>query len=320
MVECPLMETTFATLTLAPAIDRTVRVDAPLLVPGVCRAVDECSEPGGKGLNVARMLARLGRSVAAGGLLGGDDAAPFERAMREAGISDRFVRVPGATRRNLMLVGTDGAERKVNFPAFPELAFDEDLLAEAVGRAAEGAAAAVVSGSLPQRFPARAAADAVRRLHALGKTVVLDVSGEALRLAAAEAPAIIKPNREEAAGLLGRALESDSDLREACRALAARHEVVVLSDGGNGAYFAGGGALWRVRAPAVRVADTTAAGDMMLGAFCAAYFPDRALRPEAMVRAVAAGSAAAELPSSRVPDPARIAALAALAEAEPVRD
>lgn len=310
------MKTPFATVTLAPAIDRTVRLDAPLLAADVCRVVEESDEPGGKGVNVAKMLARLGAPVAAGGLLGGADAAVFERALRRAGVADRFVRVPGETRRNLMLLGTDGAERKINFPAFPALEFDAALLREVARRAAGDAAAVVVSGSLPQRFPAAAAAALVRELHALGKTVVLDVSGEALRLAAAEAPAVLKPNRREAAQLLGRALETDADLLRACRELARNHEAVVLSDGAGGAWFGRGDEFWRARAPDVPVVDTTAAGDMMLGAFCASYFPDRVLRPETMARAVAAGAAAVGLPSSPAPDPARISALAALVSPE----
>ena len=310
------MRTSFATVTLAPAVDRTVRLDAPLLETEICRVVGESAEPGGKGINVAKMLARLGSPVAAGGLLGRADAAVFERALRRFGIDDRFVRVPGETRRNLMLLGTDGTERKINFPAFPALECDGALLREVARRAAGDADAVVVSGTLPQRFPAGAAATLVRELHALGKTVALDVSGEALRLAAAESPAVLKPNRREAAQLLGRALETDADLLRACRELARSHEAVVLSDGAGGAWFAQGDALWHARSPDVPVVDTTAAGDMMLGVFCASYFPERVLRPETMARAVAAGAAAVELPSSPAPDPARVSALAALVSPE----
>ena len=77
-----------------------------------------------------------------------------------------------------------------------------------------------------------------------------------------------------------------------------------------GAWFARGPALYRARPPAVKAVDSTAAGDMMLGAFCARYFPERILRPEAIALAMAAGAAAVELHASQVPDPARIEELA----------
>lgn len=304
------MTARFTTITLAPALDRTVRLDSPLLTSDVCRVRDESVEAGGKGLNVAKMLARLGCPVAAGGLLGDANCEPFERMLHNYGIENRFVRVHGETRRNLMLLGTDGVERKINFPAFPDLEFDDYLLRQIALLAVKRTDAVVISGSLPQRFPARAVADLMAELHALGKDIVLDTSGEALSLAAEAGPVLVKPNRKEAAQLLGRSLETDDDMRAACRELAKRHEAAILSDGAGGAWFARGPALYRARPPAVKAVDTTAAGDMLLGAFCSRYFPERILRPEAIALAMAAGAAAVELHASQVPDPARVAELA----------
>ena len=305
------MPARFTTITLAPALDRTVRLDSPLLTTDVCRVRDESVVAGGKGLNVAKMLARLGCPVAVSGLLGDANCEPFERMLHDFGIENRFVRVHGETRRNLMLLGTDGVERKINFPAFPDLDYADYLLRQIALLAVKRTDVVVISGSLPARFPARAVADLMGELRGLGKDVALDSSGEALRLGAAAGPILVKPNRAEASQLLGRAIETDDDIRSACRELAKRHEAVVLSDGGGGAWFARGTALYRARPPAVEAVDTTAAGDMMLGAFCSAYFPERALRPEAMALAVAAGAAAVELRASAVPDPARIRELAA---------
>ena len=122
------MPARFTTITLAPALDRTVRLDSPLLTTDVCRVRDESVVAGGKGLNVAKMLARLGCPVAVSGLLGDANCEPFERMLHDFGIENRFVRVHGETRRNLMLLGTDGVERKINFPAFPDLDYADYLL------------------------------------------------------------------------------------------------------------------------------------------------------------------------------------------------
>ena len=213
------MTARFTTITLAPALDRTVRLDSPLMTSDVCRVRDESVEAGGKGLNVAKMLARLGCPVAAGGLLGDANCEPFERMLHDYGIENRFVRVHGETRRNLMLLGTDGVERRINFPAFPDLEFDDYLLRQIALLAVKRTDAVVISGSLPQRFPARAVADLMAELHALGKDIVLDTSGEALSLAAEAGPILVKPNRKEAEQLSGIRIDTDRDAAAAAQKL-----------------------------------------------------------------------------------------------------
>ena len=87
------------TLTLNPAIDQTIVLDA--LVPGsVQRASAVRSHAGGKGVNVASCLADWGLNVAATGILGADNAAPFDQLFARKGIADRFLRIPGETRTN----------------------------------------------------------------------------------------------------------------------------------------------------------------------------------------------------------------------------
>ena len=304
------MPARFTTVTLAPALDRTVWLDGSLLHSSVCRVREERVEAGGKGLNVAKMLSRLGCSVAASGLLGDANGEPFERMLHDYSIENRFVRVHGETRRNLMFLGTDGVERKVNFPAFPDLAYEEYLLRQIALLAVKRCDVVVISGSLPVNFPATATAELVRILRGLGKDAVLDTSGEALAQGAAARPVLIKPNRAEAETLLGRRLETAADFRGACRELLRRHQAVILSDGENGAWFARGTTLLHATAPSVKAVDTTAAGDMMLGAFASVYFPERVLTEEAAALAVAAGAAAVELPASAVPDPERVRQLA----------
>ena len=91
------------TLTLNPAIDQTIVLDA--LVPGsVQRASAVRSHAGGKGVNVASCLADWGLNVAATGILGADNAAPFDQLFARKGIADRFLRIPGETRTNLKLL------------------------------------------------------------------------------------------------------------------------------------------------------------------------------------------------------------------------
>ncbi len=301
----------FATLTLAPAIDCTLVLNRALEPGALHLAVEESARPGGKGINVAKVLAARGFPVAAGGLLGQENAAPFVRLLAEMNIRDRFMRVPGETRRNLMLVH-DGVEYKINRPAFPGLRYEEAFIRGTIIQLVAGADVVILSGSLPASFPADTYARIVRVLRTMGKAVVLDASGEPFREGVLSKPALIKPNRVEAEELLGRALDNPEALRAACAELAAQHEAVILSDGARGAWFAQGRRLYHATAPTVNVVDTTAAGDMMLAEFCTGFFPGMRLTPELAARAAAAGAAAVEKLETVCPSRARVDQLAAL--------
>jgi len=295
----------FATLTLAPAIDCTVMLAQPLSPGHVHLATRETSRPGGKGINVAKVLASRGCTVAAGGLLGQDNAVVFERMLSAMDVRDRFMRVPGETRTNMMII--DGRhEYKINRPAFPTLAYEEAFVRGAVIQLVANAEVVIISGSQPRSFPVETFARIVRTLKAMGRTVVVDTSGESLRESVRARPDIIKPNRHECEQLVGYKLTTPAKFLQACAELLQHHEVVIISDGHEGAWFAQGDLALHATAPAVGVVDTTAAGDMLLGEFCMGYFPERKLTPQVVGRAAAMGAAAVEQPSSDCPPPSRV--------------
>ncbi len=296
----------FLTLTLNPAIDLTVLVKPPLALGAICSVTGETRTPGGKGVNVAKMIAANGKSVTAGGLLGKKDLPFYDGALTPAGIACRFLAVPFATRTNTMLTDGAGRELKLNKPGFPELDFpDGPLIAYAETLAIPGTVV-ILSGSLPVRFPADTYARLIRIFRKAACVTVLDTSGPALPAGLAEKPDVIKPNRHELEQVLGRRLESTDAIKDALRELAGRHEVVILSDGPAGAWFASSGALLYAPSPDVPRVDTTGAGDTLLGQFCADYFPARTLTPEIAARAVAAGAAAVEQQGTPVLSLARV--------------
>ncbi len=302
----------FVTFTLNPAVDCTLALEERLRLGGVHTVRGETRTPGGKALNVAKVLAANGRPVCVCGLLGRDQARVFRGFLAAAGIRSRFCLVPAPTRENVMLSDAHGAELKVNRPGFPGLRLPWARLRRHAEQAAAGGRVVVLTGSLPAALPPATYARLVRRFHALGKTVVVDTSGPALAAAVAARPAVIKPNRTELERDLGLAIPTRARLVRVLRELAARHEVVILSDGARGAWFAAGGRILYGRPPPVRAVDTTGAGDYLLGQFCADYFDaaGRVLTPAIVSRAVAAGAAAVELHGTPLPARARIAALA----------
>ena len=294
-------------ICMSPALDATVTLKAWPKDGDVVKDVAEVENVGGKAVNVARWLARRaaadparGVSVACGGLLGADNAAPFEKELAKYGIADRFRRVPGATRRNEMVVTPEGSF-KLNRKAFPGLA-SADFAFDVRGLGVGPGDVAVLSGSLPPCCPASFYADCTRALKALGATVVLDASGAPLREAvfAADAdarPDVIKPNAEECEPLVGFVPETPGDFARATAALREKVQHVVISDGGAGCWFDGA----FTPAPPVDVLDTTAAGDTLLAEWCWRTYAAPAA--DAARWAVAAGSAACTMPGGDPPSP-----------------
>ncbi|MEI6564580.1 MAG: hexose kinase [bacterium] len=284
----------FVTITLNPAIDQAITVTGALALHNVHTVETETSSPGGKGVNVAKMLAANGYPVIAAGLLGDDRLAFYESALSPIGVACRFLTVPHPTRVNLMISDGQGLEMKFNRPGFPTLAFNESTLLAYASSLASPGAVIIISGSLPALFPPDTYARLLRHFRALNCLTVADTSGPALAAALLEKPNVIKPNREELENVLGESLESKEALLRTLHKLTTNHEAVIVSDGARGAWFAGQGRIWFATSPVVPCLDTTGAGDMLLGQFCADYFRTRVITPEIIARAVAAGAAAVE--------------------------
>ena len=307
----PAGEAEFICLCMAPAVDATVRLGrAPRGEGEIFKDADVAETPGGKALNVARWLALRGARAACGGLLGTGNDGPFAAELARFGVADRFVRVPGPTRRNEAVVWPGGSF-KVNQAAFPALAnrpewrngaFGERVLAALVPpRRTRRRRIAVLSGSLPRGCPPSFYADCVRRLRAAGAVAVLDASGEALSRGLAAGPDLVKPNAEECAALVGFVPKTPAAFRRATRLLRAKAAHAIVSDGARGAWFDGA----FVPAPRVEVLDPTAAGDTLLAEYCFRVFGKGSDPATAARWAVAAGSAACTTPGGE-PPPARL--------------
>ena len=272
----------FLCMCLAPAIDATVRLDAWPSDGCIIKDAVDTFAPGGKGLNVARWLAKRGATVACGGLLGTDNVAVFEREMAKYGIEDRFVRVSGATRVNEMFVTPQGSfkiNRSANGGEFKGL--------EGLG-SLEGFDTVMLSGSLPKGWPDDTYRRLVEAAKAAGARTVLDASGKALVEGVKAHPDVIKPNAEECEVLVGFVPKAPDEFRRATAALKAFCGCPIISDGAAGCWFDG----TFVPAPKVEVLDTTAAGDTLLAEWCFSGDPRRA---------VAAGSAACTMPGGEPP-------------------
>ena len=293
----------FYCLCMSPAIDATVTLkDAPCGKGAIFKDVVDVENVGGKTINVARWLALRGAEVACSGLLGEDNAVLFGKELAKFGVQDRFVRVPGSTRRNEMVVWPDGSF-KINRAAFAGV--PADFFADISRFLPDGdlsGTVAILSGSLPKNCPKSFYAGAICSLKAKCAFVVFDASGEALKLGLEAQPDVIKPNADECEALVGFVPKTPDEFRRATELLKAKVGCPIISDGGSGCWFDGA----FVAAPKVDVTDTTAAGDTLLAEWCWQRLGLGRKNREAARWAVAAGSAACLMPGGDPPAPEQV--------------
>lgn len=305
------------TVTPNPSIDRTVTLPARLVRGAVHRVQSVSTEPGGKGVNVARALTLAGLDTLAILPAGGRD--PILSALQSCGVPFYAVPVDGAVRTNLTITESDGTTTKINEPG---AVIDEAALAAltaAILDRAESARWVVLSGSLPPGMPDSWYADVVARLRPFDCKVAVDTSDAPLAALAAgfgrAAPDLIKPNAEELAGLAGVAAEhleaalaqGDPDpVVAAARQLIDRGAHTVLATlGPAGAVLVDETGSWLATPPPIKPRSTVGAGDSSLAGYVRADVAG-AQPPQRLQMAVAYGSGAAALPGSALPSPAQI--------------
>lgn len=294
------------TLTANPSIDHTVALSQPLRRGDLQRARSATSYPGGKGVNVSRVVAAAGADTIA--VLPGSAGDPLLRALAATGLDYRAVPCGGPARTNLTLTETDGTTTKINEPGTPLTALERHALADLLVELARDASWVVLSGSLPPTVPVDWYVDLLRRLH--GSRVAVDTSDAPLLTLAehfdSTAPQLLKPNAEELAQLTGEDPEDLHDPRAAaCAAavLVARGVGTVLATlGGAGAVLVTADGAWHATAPAITARSTVGAGDSALAGYLLADL-DGAAPQDRLRRAVAYGSAAAALPGTGLPGP-----------------
>ncbi|WP_103308371.1 MULTISPECIES: 1-phosphofructokinase [unclassified Pseudomonas] len=279
------------TLTLNPALDLTVELAR--LEPGQVNRSDAMhAHAAGKGVNVAQVLADLGHTLTVSGFLGEDNAQVFETLFAQRGFVDAFIRVPGETRSNIKLAEQDGRITDLNGPGPVVDAAAQQALLARLEQIAPGHDVVVVAGSLPRGVSPQWLQALIARLKTLGLHVALDTSGEALRVALAAGPWLIKPNTEELADALGCEVVSEAAQAQAAQRLHAQGiEHVVISHGADGVNWFSVGAALHASPPKVSVASTVGAGDSllagMLHGLLSADTPEQILRTATAIAAMA---------------------------------
>ncbi|WP_100333842.1 1-phosphofructokinase [Bacillus alkalisoli] len=277
------------TVTLNPSIDYVMKVD--LFQEGtVNRAQEVMYYPGGKGINVSRVLTRLGVPNTALGFTAGFTGEFIKEKMLEEDIKERFVEVAGKTRINVKLKAESETEINGAGPIVNEEGME--LFLRQFARITEGDVV-VLAGSIPETMKSTMYVDLIKKCALKNVKVVVDTGGKTLKNILAYKPFLIKPNHHELGDLFGVEIK---DRKEAIMYAAKIHEQgvenIIVSLAGDGALLYSSEGVYVAKAPKGEVKNSVGAGDSLVAGFLAGYSISGNVK-EALQYGVAAGSATA---------------------------
>ena len=260
------------TLTFNPALDYIMRL--PVLREGETnRAATTAVQFGGKGVNVSLVLSALGVDSTALGFAAGFTGAALVSHLTESGVKTDFIPLPdGLTRINVKLKTPEGChpETEINAagPAIPANCMER--LYEKLDTLTDGDTL-VLAGSIPPSLPRDTYRRIMERLDGRGIRFVVDAEGALLTETLPYSPFLIKPNRAELEGIMGKALPTEEELKEAAAALQRAGAVnVLVSLGGEGALLLDeNGEFHRADALPIIPVNTVGAGDSTVAGFLA---------------------------------------------------
>lgn len=253
------------TVTLNPAIDQTLVL--PKFVAGdTIRIKSSRFDPGGKGINVSRVIHELGGDSLAMGFAPGGLGRYIEQTLESQGIATDFVHTRGETRTNITILDESRHIHTILSDPGPQTdpRYVDDLRRRIRKRLHPGDWL-VLAGSIPPPLDPHVYTDILREAHELGAHTVLDSDGEALAAGAEAPPDMLKGNRRELERLLGRHLDDENSTVQAALQVHQRGiRSVLVTRGREGAIASTGDMLFRGVAPRVRAVSAVGSGDAFL--------------------------------------------------------
>lgn len=262
------MEPFVITVTLNPALDKTVLIDK-FDVGGLNRVKSSRTDPGGKGVNVAKVLNNLKVNVKATGLIAGIQGNLLLDYLNNSGIDSDFHKIAGETRTNLKIVEeTSNITTEVNEPGFTVLGNDLEAFKVKLLEQMSKASFLVLSGSLPPGVNEDIYYELIMIAKSKGVKTILDADGQALINGIKASPYAIKPNIHELQNLTGRKLKTTKEIVQSARSLLAEGiEVIVVSMGAEGALLINKTHCYKAKTFEITPKSTVAAGDSMVATF-----------------------------------------------------
>lgn len=256
------------TLTINPALD--VSTSTEVVRPEhKMRCGPSRVDPGGGGVNVSRVIERLGGHSTAIYAVGGPTGQAYRQLLEAEGIVGRAIAIAGSTRENVTVDETSSGRQFRFVLQGPELTETEwQRCLDATEAAMHWGGYVVPSGSLAPGVPDDLYARVARRARELGVRCIVDASGPALAAALDEGVYLVKPSGRELGELVGAELTTLAEKTAAAQQLVAqgKAEVVALTVGGDGAVLVSAGSVTHLASPPITVKSTVGAGDSFLAA------------------------------------------------------
>jgi 1-phosphofructokinase family hexose kinase len=265
------------TVTPNAAIDKTLTVPS-FQIGFRHRASQSLTLPGGKGVNVARVLKAVGQPVIASGLVGGRTGQQIVEALSREGILNDFVRIAGESRTSTAVIDpTNTTQTEINEwgPVVTEQ--ERQAFLDKIEYLGKGAHYVIVAGSLPRKMPDDLYAQLLQRLRHERCLTVLDSDGDPMRLALRSHPDYVFSNLREAEDLVGHEFHDEQDVIDATAIIAqmgARNVVVKAPDGCYARLRQGRRErVFHASIPLIEaVVSTVGSGDAFLAGFVACHF------------------------------------------------
>jgi 1-phosphofructokinase family hexose kinase len=287
------------TLTLNPAIDRTIGVD--YLAFEDRSYIESSSESaGGRGLNSSRVIHSFGGETLALTISGGESGVRLQEYLSHEGFRSRAVTVRNDIRTNLTITDRRGLTVNLNERG-PELTRAEvGRIERCVARTLESAKWLLLCGSVPPGVPASFYAKLIALARKKRVRTLLHASGEALREGIAARPSVVTPNQSEAERLLDRSLLTRAQCLQAAAEIASfGPDAVVLSLASRGAVASFSDGLFEAIPPQIDAVCPIGAGDALTAGYAWRMNKGRSTAEDALRWGVAAGTASALLPGMR---------------------
>lgn len=255
------------TVTLNPALDKTV-VIPKFTIDTVNRISELRTDPGGKGINVSKVIDKLGGESVALALLGGSTGQKIADSLKEMGLKCKMTFVEGETRTNLKVIDPENhTNTDINEPGVKVTSEILNAMLNELLKFIKQDDIVVLAGSLPKGAPENTYNIWVDGCKKAGAKVFLDADGVLMAEGMKAGPYLVKPNNDELSRLMGKELKSIDELTDAAKKLLDYGiEKVVVSLGGDGALYITRDSVIKADGLKVPVGSTVGAGDSVVAA------------------------------------------------------
>lgn len=278
------------TVTINPALDKTYNTGS-LMIGQVNRMKDLTNIPGGKGVNVTKVLRQFGVDVTATGFVGGYTGEFIVDALGQMGVETAFTTIRGTTRTNMNIIGEDGYVTELLEPGPSVIAYEKDQFLDQFQRLVPKSECVVLSGSLVDGVGEDFYAKLIEICNEHDVKAFLDTRGEPLKKGIEAKPYCIKPNRKELEYAVGKKLATEAEVIQAAYGFIRQGvKKVVVSLGDKGLLQITKNKVIKAVPPRIKSVNTVGCGDCVVASMVLGLIQD--MGEEETLRLAASVSAA----------------------------